>query len=291
MSINSMSNGVVKAKALSKHRFLPSVGLKTASHIVFCDFDSTYYDSHSTDTLANLRKLESFLENICAFQKIMVGWVTGTSTELLFSKIEKGRIRLLPHFAATSLGTELIMFNDESSIGIIDKQWQSKIASSQFLKTVRQIETGLKTSKISIVPHPSEASMLKTSYYYYSVNEQVDTANIARIKELAARNKLNVNVNYCSTQAGDPENCYDVNFMPLGYGKDSVVKYITDKYGSVNCKTIAFGDSGSDLNMLRCVHYGFLVANATDEAKREFPRVTAVNSTEGILQTLINILI
>ena len=51
---------------------------------------------------------------------------------------------------------------------------------------------------------------------------------------------------------------------------------------------MAFGDQWNDLEMLKSVKYGYLMGNATDELKKEFPkdRITLTNDEDGIYEVI-----
>ncbi|PGE98030.1 HAD family hydrolase, partial [Bacillus pseudomycoides] len=46
------------------------------------------------------------------------------------------------------------------------------------------------------------------------------------------------------------------------------------------------GDSGNDLKMLQAVKFGYLLENATSEAKNGHERLTIGSYSEGILNTI-----
>lgn len=50
--------------------------------------------------------------------------------------------------------------------------------------------------------------------------------------------------------------------------------------------TIAFGDSGNDVEMLKTVQHGYLLANATAEARSLHNKVTQSVYSKGILEVL-----
>ena len=50
--------------------------------------------------------------------------------------------------------------------------------------------------------------------------------------------------------------------------------------------TIAFGDSGNDVEMLKTVKHGYLLGNATEEAKGLHDKVTVSHYSSGILEVL-----
>ncbi|KAA1039676.1 HAD hydrolase family protein [Macrococcus equipercicus] len=69
----------------------------------------------------------------------------------------------------------------------------------------------------------------------------------------------------------------------------SSVTYLIKKFSIPVNQTIAFGDSGNDINMLNAVEYGYLVSNAPAEAKQLYPSIAEHPYNKGILTTLTHI--
>ena len=64
------------------------------------------------------------------------------------------------------------------------------------------------------------------------------------------------------------------------------MRYILVKFKIDRQNAIAFGDSGNDLKMLQAVKFGYLLENATSEAKNGHERLTIGSYSEGILNTI-----
>ena len=79
-----------------------------------------------------------------------------------------------------------------------------------------------------------------------------------------------------------------MDFISRGAGKEEIVKFILKKFAVDRENSFAFGDSGNDLKMLRTVGNGYLLANATEEAKRKYNRIAEGPYTDGIYKTLKN---
>ena len=69
-----------------------------------------------------------------------------------------------------------------------------------------------------------------------------------------------------------------------GVSKGKAVKEIMKRYDLSSDEVMAFGDQWNDLSMLKSVKYGYLMGNALDELKKEFPsdRITLSNDDDGI---------
>lgn len=70
--------------------------------------------------------------------------------------------------------------------------------------------------------------------------------------------------------------------------KGIAVLEMLKRFGISTEETMAFGDQWNDLEMLKTVKYGFLMGNATEDLKKEFPRdrITLTNDEDGILEIL-----
>ncbi|MWK45129.1 HAD hydrolase family protein, partial [Escherichia coli] len=97
---------------------------------------------------------------------------------------------------------------------------------------------------------------------------------------------VSVNINRCNPLAGDPEDSYDVDFIPIGTGKNEIVTFMLEKYNLNTERAIAFGDSGNDVRMLQTVGNGYLLKNGTQEAKNWDNLITDREYAKGITNTL-----
>lgn len=128
----------------------------------------------------------------------------------------------------------------------------------------------------------------KMNYYYYPVSAARTPYDLNVIRHLAANHGIGININICNPKAGDPEHAYDVDFIPTGTGKKAAVQFLMDYCQVLPSKTWAFGDSGNDIEMLRMVAHGYLLQNATAEAKSYHNNVAPYPYAEGILHVCRN---
>ncbi|MEY9093678.1 HAD-IIB family hydrolase [Paenibacillus sp. RC84] len=258
-------------------------------HLVFCDFDETYFphvllDQHRRE----LEELEAFIERKSREGELMIGWVSGSKLEDILRKMSGGKFRIFPHFIASDLGTELTYVTQEH-YGARDEQWDLRLESSGFseeaVKTlVRELS---REYDVDLTPQTQlGSSRFKWNFYYRQRDPLTDLHTIKHIRDLAGRYRVDVNINRCNPLAGDPEDCYDVDFIPLGTGKAEIVRFMLERYGVQPEHAFAFGDSGNDLLMLQAVRHGYLVHNATEEAKGLHPLVSEGAYVKGILHVL-----
>lgn len=81
-----------------------------------------------------------------------------------------------------------------------------------------------------------------------------------------------------------------IDLIIPGLHKAHGVKRIQDICQIEDHETVAFGDSGNDIEMLRHVAYGFAVENATEPVKAAANYMTDTNDEEGVFNTIDAIL-
>ena len=252
--------------------------------VVFSDFDETYLAHAGTPgQVCSRRQLEAYLVEASERHGVLFGWVTGSSLDSVMRKAEAHGLGSLPHFLACSLGTELYTVQDGSFRP--DRGWQRGLPDGAHIAALAERAVReLRRRGVPLVPQPDRPPGTKViSHYYYAQDAERDTRHLALIRRVAGVLSLGVSLSRCSPAAGDPENCYDVDFLPPGCGKRGIVEYVCRAHGVDSADAFAFGDSGNDLEMLAAVGRGVLVGNCTEEARRRHPHVSAWSHTDAIL--------
>ena len=173
--------------------------------------------------------------------------------------------------------------------GESDTVWQRQLLQSKFSQEVIAdiVEKLYVNYHILLTPQkPIYNTECKISYYYKQASKEADIYAIGKIKEAADQHNVAVNISRCNPILGDPIDCYDINWIPKAAGKHQIVKYLAIKYQVPYDNMFAFGDSQGDIEMLKAVKHGYLVANAVDTAKANFSRITKEPYAEGILNTI-----
>ncbi|MDB9475053.1 HAD-IIB family hydrolase [Dolichospermum circinale] len=257
-------------------------------YVVLTDFDETYLAHKNTDKhKSDIKELEEYLLNETDHKQIFFGWVTGSSLTSVFEKINKCGLRLLPHFIASSLGTEITYFN-QNQYGEKDQIWEENLMNSNFSQQlVNDLVSCLQLENVHLTPQPEiEHSPFLKNYYYYQQDDLLDHQAILKIKELVTKAGIQVNISQANPLCGDPENCYDVDFTPSRTGKKDIVNFILNQTNVSHENSIAFGESGNDIKMLQTVRHGYLVKNATSEAKKLHSQIAEYEYAKGILFVL-----
>ncbi|MDF2272048.1 HAD-IIB family hydrolase [Streptomyces coacervatus] len=263
----------------------------TVHTVVFSDFDETYLAHASTpDQVSSRAALEDWLEHASRRHGLLFGWVTGSSLDSVLRKSDTHALRVLPHFMACSLGTELYAVDETGPR--LAAEWQHSLPDAAYIRghATRAVQE-LGALGVPLRPQLNRGPESRViSHYYRTRGPEQDAQNLALIRRTARRFSLGVYLSRCNPLTGDPDDCYDVDFLPGNCGKSQVVDYICRRYGVDPAKSFAFGDSGNDLDMLTAVGHGVLVGNCTEEARSLHPRVSTKSYADAILFELQEVL-
>ncbi|MEU0104599.1 HAD-IIB family hydrolase [Streptomyces sp. NPDC006251] len=266
----------------------PSPALRLPDRVgwaAFSDFDETYLAHAATpEQRAHLAALEEYLLTDAVRHGLLFGWVTGSSAASVREKMARCGARVLPHFVAGALGTELTFFPD--GVARPDPEWRQVLRDSGFdrARVERAVER-LARHGVELFPQDTgHRTEFLVNYYFRSLGDpRRDEQGLGLVRELAAEYGIGLNISRCNPATGDPADCYDVDFLPAVCGKRNVVRHLCARFGVDPERTLAFGDSGNDLEMLGAVRHGYLVANCTPEARDRFPRVSPHPHTQALL--------
>ncbi|MGI1820657.1 HAD-IIB family hydrolase [Exiguobacterium sp. TRN 1102] len=250
-------------------------------HILICfDFDETYFPHACTpEQLASVRRLEDLLERYS--HQLSTMWVTGSSLKSLREKVEQANFRFWPHRIASSLGTELYRIDLDGTFSL-EKTYQASFPSD-FVSRVERVASQIGQMQVELEAQPDFGTSPWIRSYY--LRDQIRSW-IETFRMLADQEGIAVNISRCNPKAGDPMDAWDIDFYPLHAGKESSVRYVCATASFSRKDAYAFGDSGNDLGMLAHVGKGYLVGNATEQAKQMYPEMTTKPYAEGILEVL-----
>ena len=257
-------------------------------HVVCSDLDETFLpfaDEHKP--YSGIVELEQFLISNIESKSMIFGWITGSSLSSALRKT-KGYITRYPHFIASCLGTEFHwIINNEIKES---DAWKSRILASGYKhSSVDLIIAELEKQHICLEKEGDDYQGMYKSTYYYHINGDTVT-DFLLIEELAANYHVKVLFNKCNPGAGDPENCYDVEFMPHCCGKGEAVDFLIKELDLTPENIYCFGDSFNDFSMFARTKNAFLVGNADPEAKRRHPQVLEKEYCYGIRSKLEELL-
>lgn len=254
-------------------------------HALACsDFDETYF-AHQYKHQESIIEMESLI-NALSYKGLLFGIVSASTREMIEECLAEGHYTYYPHFISTNSGTEIYYIQDGT--WVLDEDYHAQFVNQQYDKAIiLHIEEELNQQGINLITQePFIHAPFSRNYYYPAVDETTDMHNIELIKQQAELHNYLVNISKCNPLIGDPEDHYDVDFFPISAGKHAVVQYLIKKFKIDHEHTFAFGDSGNDIRMLNAVKHGYLVNNATEEAKSLYSHVTLNQYNKGIHEVL-----
>lgn len=255
--------------------------------IICSDFDETYLPFGNNKNESGIRELEDFMDDHVNDLSAIIGWVTGSSLESVLNK-SRGYISRLPHFIAGSMGTELYMIEDTK---ISESQkWIERIVNTGFSKEkIGELVELLQIAGIRLYKQIDDYQGKYMECYYYKISENL-REDLALIKKAADNFNMKAILTKCSIGAGDPPDCYDLQFVPLCCGKEQILLFLSEQLSVKPENTWAFGDSCNDLEMLNAAGNAFLVGNADPTAKKMFKFTLPENYCYGIKNKLSEML-
>lgn len=255
-------------------------------YLILFDFDETYFPHDCLpEQLERVYEMEQYMKTLTSRHQVKTAWITGSSMKQIQTKMKMAGMTYLPHFIASNLGTDLWELRSDGTWDVIPP-WQQKIDSSGYSRrVVEDLIAELKSMYNIVLQEQTQfgQSGYKMNYYYYAESSVKTQYDLPIIQHLASCLGIGININQCNPKAGDPEGAYDVDFIPLGTGKKAAVQFLIDYNQVPPSNTFAFGDSGNDLEMLQTVAHGYLLQNATSEAKAYHKSIAPYPYAEGIL--------
>lgn len=248
--------------------------------LVASDFDETYY-AHAMDNIDDVKALTDYLSSS---SDVLFGIVSASTIDMIHDCLAAEHFTHYPHFISSNSGTELRFYKEGKEIYDID--YEKTLLKQGFTKqTILNVVAELQNEGIELmIQQPFIHAPFSRNYYYRETGH--DEEAFQHIRNKALENNLIVNISKCNPLIGDPADCYDVDFFPKTAGKDAVVRYLIERFHVPFEQTFAFGDSGNDIKMLQSVRHGYLVNNATAEAKLLHSTVAEHPYNKGILTTL-----
>jgi kanosamine-6-phosphate phosphatase len=274
-------------KNIKSQRFRVLRKPSSPQYLVCIDLDETMVDNANHANNIWISKLEELLDFLVSEKKVVYCMLTGCNYETMLSKFNLYDLKLFPHFVAPGFGTELL-YVDESTCNIVnDYEWTSYSKQELYTKdNIRNILNFLHESDIDLVDEGRGFNPHKDSFYYYVINHENDWEKIKIIQHVAEHFNIRSVISKCNPNIGDPENAYDIDFIPMHAGKENVAKYLVKKLRIDHKRTVAFGDSQNDLHLLKYVANGFAVSNCTEGLKAYSLPMCKYDHAHGVYEQL-----
>lgn len=219
---------------------------------LFTDYDETLIPKTSEVDIDGLRALEKNL----AVNGYVYIWISGSSIDYLLERSRK-YIAHWPKYIASSLGSELYIQQGDGQYSL-DCAWVELLKQNGVDSQAASRAEALINKEFRGLELQDEAyqGAFKRSYYCRANHLPMIRLLSDSLKELGFR----IVVSKCSPLAGDPPDQYDLDLIPSCGGKGNIVRFVTR--GKKNFKSVGFGDSENDLEMLSEVDYAFWVGNS-----------------------------
>lgn len=252
--------------------------------VVCSDLDETFLPFDNVrKAYSGIAELEEYLLANIENKSLIFGWITGSNLESSLRKTAP-YISRYPHFIASSLGTEFHWVRNGEIIE--PDSWRKRILASGFQSSgIDLILSELKKKDIHMeIESDDYQGKYKATYYYY-VKDNMEK-DFLYMKELGQKHHVKILFNKSNPNAGDPENCYDVELMPYGCGKGETIDYLMEELNLAADNFYCFGDSFNDFSMFSRTKNAFLVGNADPEAKSKHPLILDKDYCYGIADKL-----
>ena len=256
-------------------------------YILFFDLDETLFD-HNDREHKWFHELESYINNLKEYYKLNYGIITGCNLAETQRKLESLEIRQLPDFVAVGFGTDIYHHCVNNNF-LQDKHWNDLHLKTFNKAVVNEIVRILDQRGIHLVREKRSDNPLKESYYYTQAAQETtlsERIDLRLINLLAYKYNVKVIISRCNHNIRDPENAYDIDFIPITSGKEKVAQYLIKKFKIHKKNTFAFGDSENDLALLKSCTHGYAVDNATKNLKHYVKNVCPYDHAHGILAIL-----
>ncbi len=266
---------------------LPAV--TTPEYLICSDLDATYLAHGETAQQRTERlTLEDWLARLAHDYAALFCIVTGSSLRNVESKVRKYHLQVMPHFLAAGLGSDLLVFNQQCQQFELYMPWfeqlRMKTLNRQDIDDILAVLSRDYGVQANLQPEYQQTERCR-SYWLHAGHENFEHV-VETLRGLAQQAGLFVNASHGSVHASEEAGIINVDFVPQECGKQAAVTFLVNHFEIPREQTFAFGDSGNDLNMLRYVQHGLLVSNATDEARRHFPRISQYPFAKAITEEL-----
>lgn len=252
--------------------------------VVCCDLDETYIPfEQKNKPQGGVELLESFICSEGSDRGMMLGWITGTNRTSALRKANN-YINRSPSFICCSLGTEFYWVNNGNLIP--SEAWKKRIVQSGYDRDkILTVVERAKANGIQLIEQPDDYQGDFKISFYYTINEHME-ADFDWLKEAAKNASSRIVFTKCNPAAGDPEDCFDVEFIPTCCGKDETVSFIIEDLSVKKDSVYAFGDSCNDFPMFERSGHSYLVSNADPEAVKRHGVCLDKPYCHGILSVL-----
>ena len=234
-----------RAHAKRYHRLLDAVvqraGRAQPEHreLLVCDIDGTLLGSRTA--------LSEFSEWFAGQEDLALAVASGRSLHSALSVLEQEEAPL-PDIMITSVGSE-IYYREPGGPGYVtDREWRAWISEGWEPEAITE---ALKDVPGIRLQSPLEQRAFKRSYIVQAKGDIVGL-----IEERLKATGLVASIIYSHGRYFD--------ILPVRASKGTAVEFVRERLGLAPTQVYVAGDSGNDVEMLRCMPHGIIVANFRD---------------------------
>lgn len=246
--------------------------MKEKRLLLCCDMDRTVIPNGSQLEHPDARQR---FRDFCSLPGVALVYVTGRHLELVRQAIRSYDLPE-PDYAVTDVGTKIYQ--------VVDGQWQTLnrweevIAVDWQGHSREQLHRHLCSVAELKLQEESKQNTFKLSYYL-SLQADQDMV-ISRVAERLDRLGVAASLVW---SIDEPEQIGLLDVLPRNATKLHGIEFLQQQLGYRHDEVLFAGDSGNDLPVLGSAIRSVLVANASDEVKREARRLAELNGHEAAL--------
>lgn len=253
--------------------------------LLLFDFDETFYKHQPTSRdIEDMKDMEQLLTQLSK-EGVIIAILTGSALASVLSKMTKTGMTFKPHYIATDLSSKLYTWSGKSYV--INETYQKQVLDGMFeLSEIQQLISTI-SYKHHVSFQPQKIFQLHDThynYYFKTLGDEVEDQRILNELISLARDKhYVVQYNRCNPRAGDPENAYDVDFLPQYAGKKYAAQFLMSQCDIHVSQVLGFGDSGNDREFLRFLQHRFVMCNSTDPSMISEFEITKYPHYKGLI--------
>jgi len=240
--------------------------------LLCCDMDRTVIPNGSQlEHPAARQRFKTF----CSLPGVALVYVTGRHQDLAWQAISSYDLPE-PDYAVTDVGTKIYHIIDGQWLAL--NLWEKVIAIDWRGNSREQLHRHLCSLTELKLQEESKQNTFKLSYYLslQADQEQVMSRAAERLDRLGVAASLVWSVD-------EPEQIGLLDVLPRNATKLHGIQFLQQQLGYRHDEVLFAGDSGNDLPVLGSAIRSVLVANASDEVKREACRLAEQNGHESAL--------
>lgn len=215
------------------------------------------------------------LKTFCERPEVTLVYVTGRHQALVKEAIEEYQLPY-PDYVISDVGTKIYHTQQDEWQDL--NEWESTIDQDWHGKSHQELLETLKLLDDLELQEPSKQNTHKLSYYV-SLSANIDRL-LQEAETLLQAQKVDASLIWSIDEA---ENIGLLDILPKNATKLHAIQFLQHFLGYTLEEVVFAGDSGNDLPVLTSEIHSVLVANASDNIKRQALQLAHANKTTDAL--------